>query len=228
MSRNEWNRKHPDVPDCVEAHQYWVLVDDSKRAQLRNILAKETRCSADLDPTDAIKLMPCPPGLAPPSQRMSMDATVASPLAAGGGGSIASGSGVEQAPEVTPEETPEEKAAREKAEKAARLKELRDKAAKDPMVQKQKWLKGATDLVAKLKEKIAEAKKVKLPNGMEKTYETTFTTTSKEIKEIREFLESKQSKKAVKTKLDSARTIVDDINKDIKAFDGLCNTYVKS
>ena len=122
-------------------------------------------------------------------------------------------------------ETPEQRKQRLKADKAAKIKAARDNAAKDPMVQKQKWLKGAAELITKAQEKAAAAKTIVLPNNMHVTYGDSFDDAVAELRKIRDFLETPCEKSSVKTKLRKAKKFVENLNKDIKAFEQLSTTY---
>ena len=221
LDKPETNRVHPDIPECAEAHQYWTLVDESKKSILRAIQGRGHRANADVDPAAAVSVFK--PRGQPAAERARVPHSGGAPPRT----CPPSGSGREEpeVPKEAVEDTPEAAAMRKKAEKAATLKAQRDKAAKDPQVQKIKWLKGAADLVSKTKEKQGQAKKVVFPNCMHKTYETTFGEHNVSIKDIRDWLESKHSKAEVKKKLDEVKSLVETINKDIKAFDDLKKTY---
>ncbi len=178
-----------------------------------------------MDPGNAIKLTDNR-GLRSPSSQLCLrrgDGTDNLPSATSTTGQDATSG----EPPVETQEQAEAEAQRLKAERAANLKAARDAAAKDPNVQKQKWLRGAAELIAKIGEKKKECNRVKFPNGMEKTYEKDFIEHCNELKEIREWLEVPCAKKAVKAKLEVAKTTVEAINTDIKAFEGLLSTYSK-
>ena len=196
-------------------------VDESKKSILRAIQGRGHRANADVDPAAAVSVFK--PRGQPAAERARVPHSGGAPPRT----CPPSGSGREEpeVPKEAVEDTPEAAAMRKKAEKAATLKAQRDKAAKDPQVQKIKWLKGAADLVSKTKEKQGQAKKVVFPNCMHKTYETTFGEHNVSIKDIRDWLETKHSRAEVKKKLDEAKSLVETINKDIKAFDDLKKTY---
>ena len=123
------------------------------------------------------------------------------------------------------EEEAKRKLEEEKAQKQRDLAAARLKASKDPQVQRQKWLKGIAELVVTLANKIDEAAKTELPNNMSVTYKTAFVDALASIKETRTFLEAKRSDHSLRAKLKAAQKGVDDVKKDIKAFDSMVSTY---
>ena len=86
-----WHREHPDVPDCPEAHQYWAIVDESKKAQLRKITSKKTESEMDIAGEDALVRMK-QNVIAPPSSKLPMQPLATLPESVAVGASAAVGS----------------------------------------------------------------------------------------------------------------------------------------
>ena len=214
--KDSLHREHPEIPWCQEAHQYSCVVDDSNRESIKKILSKSTSASVNIDAGDAEKLM------RRGRQRAPAGSSSGAPCAA-------------TAVPVKLPETADEKAAKDKAEllekaaKAAETAKARAEAAKDPKIQKGKWLTGVASLISKLKEKAATAKSADaIPNGMSKLYETTFNDGVATLRALREFLEKpKIGAPILKTKLKEANGVVTGLKADMDAFDGLYRTYGK-
>jgi hypothetical protein len=219
-----WHREHPDAPDCPEAHQYWAIVGESKKAQLRTITSETTESEMDIAGEDALAPMK-QNVIASPSSKLPMQPLATLPERVAVGASAAVGSSDAVGTREIEGGGGGEKKQLDKAERAAELKASRDAAARDPLVQKQVWLKGAANLISKVKDKQVEAAAAPLPNKLNQTYAAKFEDAQEELKTVREFLEDPRKASQIKGKLMKAKQYVEQVSKDIKAFDALVQTY---
>ena len=105
----------------------------------------------------------------------------------------------------------------------------RAEAAKDPVVQKGRWLKGVADLIEKCQAKRKQAEQAQFPNNMQETYKNSFAVSLSLLTDIRSYLEAAaRSSGSITKKLKEGHKAVTETKNDIKAFDLLFNTYCKS
>ena len=83
--------------------------------------------------------------------------------------------------------------------KAAKLASQRAEVAKQPKVMAGKWLKGVTDLLTKVTDRLAKADKAgKIPNNMGNTYKDSFVSNIEELRKVRSYLEVDHSDGQIK------------------------------
>ena len=186
------HRKHPEMPWLEEGHQYLCTVTDEQSEEFEKTLKTGTTATADIDPAAAKTLI---------RRGRKRDGVPSLENIGPAGGES------QRATEVTIAAPPQPPAQNEEAKrvdaaaKAAKLASQRAEVAKQPKVMAGKWLKGVTDLLTKVTDRLAKADKAgKIPNNMGNTYKESFVSNIEELRKVRSYLEVDHSDGQIKKK----------------------------
>ena len=190
-----------------------ALVEDGKTETLRSVLRKGSKAEADHDIADMASLIRREPMAAHVNQGSSSSS------------SYDAKADIDEDKKAQLQDETEDKAMR-----AAALQKKREAAAKNPLVQKQKWLNGINELLLKLKGKAEIARAaVKIPNNMNTTYADGFDASYASLVKLRSWLEDPQERnvETLKRRLKDGNTQVLAVKKEMDAYNSVHRTYMK-